>query len=162
MNFPGQIYNVDESGMPLDHRPPRVVGRKEKRKIRCHVTRNKAQITVVACVSASGQALPPYVIFDTKQLNHAWTEGKVPVTRYGMSNKGWIDNVLFKGWLEDHFIKHAVASRPLLLLLNGHSSHCVLDTLKAAIEKYHYILSSSSYNSWFTTIGDGKGGAMGL
>ena len=132
MNRPGQIYNVDETGMPLDHRPPKVVGRKGKRKIRCRVTGNKAQITVVACVSASGQALPPYVIFDTKQLNLAWQKGEVPGTRYGLSNKGWIDNVLFKDWLENHFITHAVASRPLLLLLDGHSSHYVLDTLKFA------------------------------
>ena len=76
MNCPGQIYNVDETGMPLDHCPPKVVGQKDKRKIRCRVTGNKAQITVVACVSASGQAIPPYVIFDTKQLNHAWTKKK--------------------------------------------------------------------------------------
>ena len=135
MNFLGQIYNVDETGMPLAHRPPKVVGRKGKRKIRCRVTGNKAQITVVACVSASGQAIPPYVIFDTKQLNLAWTKGEVPGTRYGLSNKGWIDNVLFKDWLENHFIKHAVASRPLLLLLDGHSSHYLLDTLKFAMEK---------------------------
>ena len=95
MNCPGQICNVDETGMPLDHRLPKVVGQKGKRNIRCRVTGNKAQITVVACVSASGQALPPYVIFDTKQLSHAWTKGKVG-TRYGLSNKGWIDNVLFR------------------------------------------------------------------
>ena len=50
----------------------------------------------MACVSASGQAVPPYVIFDTKQLNHAWTEGEVPGTRYGLSNKGWTDNALFR------------------------------------------------------------------
>ena len=135
MNCPGQIYNVDETGIPLDHHLPKVVGRKGKRKIRCLVTGNKAQITVVACVSASGQAIPFYVIFDTKQLNHAWTKGEVPGTRYGLSNKGWIDNVVFKDWLENHFIKHAVASRPLLLLLDGHSSHYVLDTLKFAKEK---------------------------
>ena len=96
MNCPGQIYNVDETGMPLDHRPPKVVGRKGKRNIRCRAIRNKAQITVVACVSASGQVITPYVILDTKQLNHAW----VPGTWYGLSNKGWIDNVLFKDWLE--------------------------------------------------------------
>ena len=66
MNCPGQIYNVDETGMPLDHRPPKVVGRKGKRKVRCRVTGNKAQITVVACVSASGQTIPPYVIKTAK------------------------------------------------------------------------------------------------
>ena len=37
---------------------------------------NKSQITVIACVSAAGQALPPYVIFDTKGLNQEWIKGE--------------------------------------------------------------------------------------
>ena len=61
--------------------------------------------------------------------------------------------VLFKDWLEKHFVKHAVASRPLLLLLDGHSSHYVLDTSKFAKEKDNYLLSSSSYHSWIATTG---------
>ena len=54
MISPGQIYNVDETGMPLDNCPPKVVGQKGKRKIRWPVTANKAQITVEACISATG------------------------------------------------------------------------------------------------------------
>ena len=32
MNKPGQIFNVDESGMPLEHRAPKVVARKGQKK----------------------------------------------------------------------------------------------------------------------------------
>ena len=42
---------------------------------------------------------------------------------YGLSAKGWVDSELFKGRLSDHFLAHAVGARPLLLLLDGHSSH---------------------------------------
>ena len=28
MDKPGEIYNVDKSGMPLEHRPPRVLAKK--------------------------------------------------------------------------------------------------------------------------------------
>ena len=62
-------------------------------------------------------------------------KAKFPGTQFGLSNKGWIDNVLFKDWSQNHFIKHAVGSMPLLLLLDDHSSHDVLDTFKFAIEK---------------------------
>lgn len=31
--------------------------------------------------------------------------------------------ILFRGWLLNHFLKHAVGAHPLLLLLDGHSSH---------------------------------------
>ena len=32
MNNPGQIYNVDETGVPLDHRPPNVIARRGQKK----------------------------------------------------------------------------------------------------------------------------------
>ena len=132
MNIPGQLYNVDKTGIPLDHCQPKAVAKRGKQKIRCCTTENKEQITVIGCVSASGHAIPPYVIFDTKQLNYAWTKEEVPGTQYCLNNKGWIDNILFRDWLQNHFIKHVVASRSLLLLLDGHSSHYELDTLKFA------------------------------
>lgn len=34
MESPNQIYNVDETGMPLDHRPPKVVTKKGQKKVR--------------------------------------------------------------------------------------------------------------------------------
>ena len=88
MDKPEQIYNVDESGMPLDHRPPKVVSQKGQKKVRSRTSGNKSQITVIACVCATGHALPPFVIFDTKGLNREWTKGEVVGTRYGLSVKG--------------------------------------------------------------------------
>ena len=40
---------------------------------------NKAQITVVVSVSATGNTIPPFVIFDAKNVNLEWTRGEVPV-----------------------------------------------------------------------------------
>ena len=113
-NTPGQIYNMDESGMPLDPRCPNVIAKRGQK---------KDQITIVACVNAIGQALPPMVIFEGKYLNHQRTEGEVPGTFYGMSDKGWTDQKLFQLWLKNNFVKYAVPNCPLLLLLDGYSSH---------------------------------------
>ena len=46
MDKPAQIYNVDETGMPLDHRPPHVVVRKGQKKfdIGPLVTKVKSQL----------------------------------------------------------------------------------------------------------------------
>ena len=52
-----------------------------------------------------------------------WRNDEVVGTAYGLSANGWVDSELFKGWLSEHFIAHAVGARPLLLLLDGHSSH---------------------------------------
>ena len=67
-------------------------------------------------------------------MNHDWTDGEVPGTTYGLSSNGWIDLELFHSWLTDHFLKHAVGSRPLLLLLDGHSSHYNPATIRFAKE----------------------------
>lgn len=134
MQSPAQIYNVDETGVPLDHRPPNVLAKRGQKKVRYRTTGNKSQITVVGCVSATGQAIPPFVIFDAKCLNIEWTKGEVPGTTYGLSTKGWIDSELFRGWLVDHFLKNAVAARPLVLLLDGHSSHYQPELIQFAKE----------------------------
>ena len=112
-------YNVDETGMPLNHRAPKVVTQKGQKKVRVQTTGDKSQITVVGCASATGQVIPPYVIFDTATLNVAWTEGEVPGTTYGLSKKGWIDTELFYHWLQNHFLKYAVLARPLYYYLMG-------------------------------------------
>lgn len=80
--------------------------------------------------------IPPFVVFDAKQLNHLWTRGEVPGTRYGLSESGWTDRGLFYGWLEEHFLAHAVPGRPLLLLVDGHSSHYDPDSIRYARDRH--------------------------
>ena len=123
MKFPGQIYNVDETGLAYEHRPQKLVTLKGQKKVRCRTSNNKSQTTVVACVNAIGQAIPPYVIYDAKTLNPGWMQGGVPGTAYTRSPNGWIDTELFHLWIKDHFLQYAVSRRPLLLILDGHSTH---------------------------------------
>ena len=52
--------------------------------------------------------------------------------RYGLSAKGWVDTELFKEWLVKHFITHAAGGRPLMLVLDGHSSHYQPELIKYA------------------------------
>ena len=132
---PAQIYNMDETGMPLDHRPPSVIAKRGQKKVRSRVSGRKEQITVIGCGNAVGQSIPPMVIFEGKYLNHQWTVGEVSGTYYGMSGKGWTDQELFMHWLKEHFLKYAVPGRPLLLLLDGHSSHYEPASMELAREE---------------------------
>ena len=88
-----------------------------------HGSGNKVQTMVVACVNAIGQAIPPYVINNAKTLNPEWMKGGPPGTKYANSENGWIDIDLFEHWFNNHFLTHAVSSRPLLLILDGHKTH---------------------------------------
>ena len=123
LNSPNRIYNVDETGIALDGHAPRIVAKKGQKKVRYRTSGNKTQVTVIACVSASGQCILPFVIFDAKRLNMEWSKDEVVGTLYGLNSNGWVDSELFRGWLSDHFNSHAVGDRPILLLLDGHSSH---------------------------------------
>jgi len=67
--------------------------------------------------------ISPFVIFDAKGLNYQWTVGEVVGIRYELSSNGWVDTVLFKTWLKDYLLKYTVRSRPLLLMLDGHSNY---------------------------------------
>ena len=105
------------------------------KKVHSRSTGHKGQITIVACGSAVGQIIPPMVIFDAEKLCHAWTANEVTGTSYGLSDSGWITTPLFEGWLSDHFLKYAVSGRPLLLLLDIHSTHYQPEVVHFAKEK---------------------------
>ena len=51
-----------------------------------------------------------------------------------MSGKGWTDQELFLHWLRN-FLKYANPGHPLLLLLDGHSSHFELISIEFSKER---------------------------
>ncbi len=136
LSKPALIFNCDESGMPLNHRPGNCIARKGQKHVNSIVSGNKSQVTVLACVSAMGNSIPPFVIFDLANLNQMLTVGEIPRTMYGLSpGSGWIDSQLFREWFEHHFLLYAPAARPLLLLLDGHSSHYQPEVVHLAASK---------------------------
>ncbi len=122
-SHPESVFNMDETGVPLSPRPPKIVAKKGQKKVRYRTSGQKSQITVIACGNATGQLIPPFIIFSGKQLNPLWTKNEVNGSRFAVSDNGWVDQELFSFWLTDQFIPHATSRRPLLLILDGHSSH---------------------------------------
>ena len=53
---------------------------------------------------------------------------------YGLTAKGWIDSNTFEGWFTGHFLKYAPSVRPLLLLIDGHSTHYNPAVIRMAAE----------------------------
>ena len=106
LNRTNFIYNMDDSGLPLDHKQLKRIAVKGSKKVHGQASGNKSQITIIACASAAGVVLLPMVIFKGERLNHEYTKGEVPGTLYGMSPNGWIDQELFCHWLSDLFLKH--------------------------------------------------------
>ena len=85
LNSSAQIYNIDETGIPIDPKVLNVVTKPGTKKVRYISTGRKGQITVVACASDAGQVLLPTVLLDAKKVSHAWTSVEIPDTSYGCS-----------------------------------------------------------------------------
>ena len=85
---PGSILNMDETGMPLDPKSWKVVAPKGMKNPSLISSGSKGRITVVGCVSATGVAIPPMVIWDRKTLHPDMTRDEVPGTFYGLTSNG--------------------------------------------------------------------------
>ena len=79
---PSQLFNMDETRMPLDPKPPFVVAPVGAKHVSCMRTGDKSQITVIAYCNAAGYAMPPTVVFDRKQIRQEMTYGEIPGTTY--------------------------------------------------------------------------------
>ena len=94
-----------------------------------------ATVTVICAMSASGQFLPPMMIFPRKRMLDQLMRG-APAQSVGVcSTNGWTDCDLFVKWLE-HFVKMTNASRatPQLIIIDGHNSHKSLEAITFAVE----------------------------
>jgi hypothetical protein len=120
---PCQLFNLDESGFPLSIKPTKVISEKGYKHPSSITSQERTQITVLGCCSAGGYAIPPLVIFDRKVLKPELAIGEVPGTMYGLTQNGWINREVFESWFSNHFLVYAPPARPLLLLMDGHSSH---------------------------------------
>ena len=132
---PGSIFNMDETGMPLDPKSLQVIVPKGMKNPSLITSGNKSQITVVGCISAAGFSIPPMVVWDRKTLHPDMTAEEVPGTFYGLTSNGWMNMDLFEHWLTLHFLRYAPPVRPLLLLMDGHSTHYSPAAIRLAAEQ---------------------------
>ena len=147
---PLQVFNIDETGVPLDPKPLKVVshrGDKNPSSVR------SGQITVVACTNAGGGYLPPMIIWNTETLSPGQTLGEVPGTLHAFSSKGWMDQELFYFWFTEHFLRYVPSTRPLLLLLDGHSSHYCPSTIHLAAKEKLIIFTLPPNTTHLTVFG---------
>ena len=134
LDDPSRIFNCDETGLPLSPKCLKIVDKIGSRNP-SHITGNtKAQITVLACSCAAGYVIPPFIIFNRKSLSQELTRGEIPGMLYGLSDSGWMSRDLFFHWFTKHFLLYAPQVRPLLLLLDGHSTHYCPDTINMAAQ----------------------------
>lgn len=76
-------------------------------------------------LSATGTAIPPFLIFAGKRMMTDLMDGATPGAVGRVSDAGWSNSELFREYLEEHFLRYVTmkADRKVLLLLDGDKSH---------------------------------------
>ena len=146
-NHPSRIFNCDETVLQLN---PEVSSRRGAKNVSNITGEGKSQITVLACTCASGIPLPPFIIFDQQSHNYQLMSGEIPGTLYGSSTNGWIDQELFLLWFHKLFLMSVPKVRPLLLIMDGHSSPYSPDFIRIAAKEQIliFVFSSAHHSSY--------------
>lgn len=119
---PECVYNVDETGIPLNNRPPNIIAQKGAKDVVSVTNVERGEnVTVLACMNATGQYIPPFVLFKGVRKRDDFLVGMPAGTEIVMTEKGWVNEDAFQLWLQ-HFNRYRTQGK-VILILDGHASH---------------------------------------
>jgi hypothetical protein len=132
-------YNMDEKGffVGITTRSKRVFTKAiwaSKERTPAVQDGNREWVTPLACVCASGEPLPPALVYQgASGLQSGWVDA-VEVGKYEIfftnATSGWMNNGLGLAWLEqvfECFTKQKARRQYRLPILDGHGSHLTCD-----------------------------------
>jgi hypothetical protein len=121
------IFNFDETGFQMGVISTSKVITTSDRKGRPRTKQpgNRKWVTVIEAISAKGQAIPPFIIFDGKLHQATWYQTGIPTLwKIAISDNGWTNNQLGLEWVQ-HFHENTKKCKGKwrLLIFDGHGSH---------------------------------------
>lgn len=140
---PGDIWNMDETGVTTVQRPDRVVARRGVKQVGRVTSAERGTLVTLACaVSATGNTVPPFFIFPRVRFKPHFLQDAPPGSDGSANPSGWMKEVHFIEYIR-HFIKYSKASKenPLVLLLDNHDSHLSPGALNICKEQGITVLS---------------------
>ncbi|XP_003746084.1 uncharacterized protein LOC100907997 [Galendromus occidentalis] len=129
---PDRVFNTDETSMSLNPSGQRVLATRGARNVYSRGGSDKESVTLLVTGNAAGALAPTAIVLRRKTLPVALTD----LIRAGFyllnSDKGWQTGKTFLEYLENSFTPFLVEKgirRPVLLFLDNHRSHLVLDVV---------------------------------
>lgn len=121
---PGNVYNMDETGLQLNNKPGHVIAEKGSKSVLAVTAGERGEtISIIACCNAEGVFLPPYCIFKGKNRKEEFSDGMPPGSVVAISEKSaYVNAAIFFDWLTNHFVPRKMPGKTLLIL-DGHTSH---------------------------------------
>lgn len=138
---PGSIYNVDETGLQLNNTPGKVIAEKGSKAVFQVTSAEKGEtISLIVCCNAEGSFLPPRCIFKGKRKKPEFEFGLPSGADVVMGEtSAYVNSGLFFDWLQNFFIPRKNPGK-VLLILDGHRSHCTNIAMLDHAEAHDVIL----------------------
>ncbi|ESN95622.1 hypothetical protein HELRODRAFT_86484 [Helobdella robusta] len=121
---PDRLFNMDENTLStVQDGQSKIISAKGKKRIGAMTSNEREEsVTSVVCVSASGQYIPPMLIYKRKRMKVEMTNGAPPGTVFSTQEKGWMSNDGFIEWLK-HFISVVKPTKETKVVFDGHVTH---------------------------------------
>ncbi|GFR58096.1 tigger transposable element-derived protein [Elysia marginata] len=145
---PDRIWNANETGCSTAQTPQKQLAKKGEKRVGSMVSQEKkVAVTLCAAVSATGNSIPPFLVFPRVNLQDHWKTTAPPGTECQSHTKasGWMTNDNFKGFIK-YFVKNARPTQeyPVLFILDNHASHSSAEVIDLAKEQNISLLSFPS------------------
>lgn len=129
MDSPERIFNVDEKGCRLSlHHQQSVLAKKGAKRVHLVAPEHGENVTIVSCGNASGNSIPPTILFKGKRLKPEWKDTLPSGSLVLMTPKGSMNINTFCSWIE-HLAKYKSTGKCLLIFDGAkcHLDHTIVD-----------------------------------
>lgn len=129
-----RIFNLDETATVTVQKPQKVVAVKGVKQVNKVTSGERGTLVTTCCIiNATGQYLPPAMVFPRTHFKEHMLRGAPPGTLGLAAPSGWMNTNLFLEVMK-HFIKYSNSSKenPSLLIYDNHESHLSIVVLNLA------------------------------
>lgn len=138
MNNPDRIFNLDETGVQMCPKAGLILGPKNYRATYDIASgKEKECLTVLCNFSASGEIVPPFIVYPLKRISKEIVNSVPDDWGIGRSDSGWMTGQTFLCYVKEIFlpwVKSKNIELPILLLVDGHKSHISMELYDFCIE----------------------------
>ncbi|CAM1312259.1 Uncharacterised protein at_DN1782 [Pycnogonum litorale] len=125
------IINYDETNLSDDPGRKKCIFQRGAKYPERTIHSSKSSTSIMFAASASGELLPPYVVYRAEHLWDSWTYGGPDSTRYNRTKSGWFDAQSFEDWFKTIALPYLRKKDGVKVLIGDNlSSHFSKDVLE--------------------------------
>ena len=132
---PGNIYNYDETNFTDDPKAGLCICRPGRRRHERVMEHSKMAFSVMFCGNATGEHLPPMIVYKAKHMYEGWRSDAIPGAVYESTESGWFDMKTFDNWFFQIFLPHVKDKNgPKVMIGDNLASHFSPRVIDACLE----------------------------